>query len=182
MAFIQALSPDLLLQIVSHLRSEDHLAPSPEDLVTVSALARVCRRFSEPALDMLWGHLPSIVPLIFTMPRDLWVIEPREEKGGCRTLVVCPTTSPMYVITASNVFSAARSSRGRSYQETTPDSLVMHVVSRRCTIPHIGGALRSTKAHGRLSNSSGLPLTFFLGCVPCRSLSIARSLLFQFIY
>ncbi|TFK93076.1 hypothetical protein K466DRAFT_650096 [Polyporus arcularius HHB13444] len=36
---------------------------------------------------MLWGHLPSIVPLIFTMPRDLWVIEPREEKGGCRTLV-----------------------------------------------------------------------------------------------
>ena len=87
MVQFQALSSELLLQIVSHL-GQHSSPPLPQDMVTLATLARVCRRFSDPALNMIWKHLPSIIPLILTMPRDLWIIEPSEGRGGHLKLVV----------------------------------------------------------------------------------------------
>ena len=33
-----------------------------------------CRSLSEAAIDRLWAKLPSLVPLIYTLPRDLWTV------------------------------------------------------------------------------------------------------------
>ncbi|EIW78533.1 hypothetical protein CONPUDRAFT_167527 [Coniophora puteana RWD-64-598 SS2] len=52
---------EITLAIVNHV-------PADRDL---SVLARVCQSFSEPALDVLWAALHSIVPLLKCLPPDL---------------------------------------------------------------------------------------------------------------
>ncbi|KII86170.1 hypothetical protein PLICRDRAFT_700291 [Plicaturopsis crispa FD-325 SS-3] len=42
--------------------------------VDLARLARTCRAFRDPALDVLWHTLPSLDPLIRTLPTDLWRI------------------------------------------------------------------------------------------------------------
>ena len=42
---------------------------------TLSSLARTCRWFLEPALDVLWSNLPSVGPLMCVLPADAWSIE-----------------------------------------------------------------------------------------------------------
>ncbi|RDX53397.1 hypothetical protein OH76DRAFT_1479846 [Lentinus brumalis] len=48
------------------------------------ALATTCRLLSEHALDVLWKELPSVVPLILTMPSDLigWSTESYKHTTG----------------------------------------------------------------------------------------------------
>ena len=49
------------------------LKPNPlPHTSTLAVLARTCRLFSEPALDVLWSHLPSIGPLLRLFPEDKW--------------------------------------------------------------------------------------------------------------
>ncbi|EIW78534.1 hypothetical protein CONPUDRAFT_167528 [Coniophora puteana RWD-64-598 SS2] len=55
-----------------------HHVPADKDL---SALARVCKSFSNPALDVLWSALGSIVPLLRCLPSDL--IKETLHEGGC---------------------------------------------------------------------------------------------------
>ena len=43
-------------------------APESPELV---ALATTCRILSEHALNVLWKELPSLIPLVMTMPSDL---------------------------------------------------------------------------------------------------------------
>ncbi|KIJ60562.1 hypothetical protein HYDPIDRAFT_43257 [Hydnomerulius pinastri MD-312] len=42
---------------------------------TLATLARTCRAFTESALDILWEVLPSFLPLIQCLPKDLWKLE-----------------------------------------------------------------------------------------------------------
>lgn len=42
---------------------------TPRDLL---AIALACKLFLEPALDILWGHVPDIYRLLRCFPRDLW--------------------------------------------------------------------------------------------------------------
>lgn len=42
---------------------------------TVAALARTCRAFEDPALDVLWRTLPSLASLVQIMPSDAWEIK-----------------------------------------------------------------------------------------------------------
>lgn len=53
-----------------------------EGLKTLVALALSCRALSEPALDLIWSTLPSLVPLVRTLPSDLWQEVPAEYDGG----------------------------------------------------------------------------------------------------
>jgi hypothetical protein len=41
---------------------------------TLNAVARTCKLFHDPALDLLWCHPVSFVTLLKTMPADLWEI------------------------------------------------------------------------------------------------------------
>jgi F-box-like len=58
------------------------------DLETLKALARTCRTFHEPALDVLWEHQDDFLTLLKTMPSDLW--EERQEHK--REVLVRDTT------------------------------------------------------------------------------------------
>ncbi|KAJ6473318.1 hypothetical protein DFH09DRAFT_470419 [Mycena vulgaris] len=46
---------------------------APESPLVV--LARTCQAFHEPAPDILWWNLESLVPLFACMPPDVWKVE-----------------------------------------------------------------------------------------------------------
>jgi hypothetical protein len=48
--------------------------------VHLVALARTCKTFKEPALDMIWADLDDLTPLIRCLPETSWV-----ELEGVRT-------------------------------------------------------------------------------------------------
>lgn len=48
-------------------------------LGTLAALARTCKTFSEPALDILWYSQDSVVPLISCLPSDALSFAPISE-------------------------------------------------------------------------------------------------------
>ncbi len=45
------------------------------DHKTLAILARTCRAFQEPALQVLWSILSDFGPLVKCFPADVWVIE-----------------------------------------------------------------------------------------------------------
>ncbi|EIW78554.1 hypothetical protein CONPUDRAFT_156532 [Coniophora puteana RWD-64-598 SS2] len=51
------------------------LACHVQDDKDISALARVCRSFSDPSLDVLWSTLDSLFPLLMCLPDDVLAIE-----------------------------------------------------------------------------------------------------------
>ncbi|KAI9567219.1 hypothetical protein HD554DRAFT_1008927 [Boletus coccyginus] len=50
----------------------------------LAALARTCKRFKEPALDMIWAELNDLVPLVRCLPEASWV-----ESEGVHSLQKC---------------------------------------------------------------------------------------------
>ncbi|KAI0765967.1 hypothetical protein BD413DRAFT_161701 [Trametes elegans] len=64
-------SPDILSLIRASI--------AHQEFNTLPSLARTCRAFQEPALNALWSCLPSITPLILTLPPDAWMLERVEE-------------------------------------------------------------------------------------------------------
>ncbi|EIW81824.1 hypothetical protein CONPUDRAFT_164584 [Coniophora puteana RWD-64-598 SS2] len=48
---------------------------------TLSALARTCQTFKEPALNVLWEKIASLDPLIKCLPKDAWKVEEDPEAG-----------------------------------------------------------------------------------------------------
>ncbi|KAJ6544240.1 hypothetical protein B0H19DRAFT_1267531 [Mycena capillaripes] len=69
-------------EIVRMICEEAHtgLRPLYHPQKTLVSLARTSRIFSEPALDVLWHELMSLVPLVKCMPDTLW--EERDSAGG----------------------------------------------------------------------------------------------------
>lgn len=47
----------------------------------LAALARTCKVFSEPSLDLLWEFQPSLAPLIKCLPNDALAIGPHNNTG-----------------------------------------------------------------------------------------------------
>jgi hypothetical protein len=43
----------------------------PWNCVTIAALARTCRIFKEPALDVLWRDIKGIRPLLSCLPESV---------------------------------------------------------------------------------------------------------------
>lgn len=75
--------PEILEQICGVLvgRSNVLLGPNgggihfgPRACETVAALARTCRLFHEPALNVLWHTIPDIAVLFFTLPRKTYLV------------------------------------------------------------------------------------------------------------
>ena len=44
--------------------------------VYLTTLARTCRAFKDPVLDMIWVELNDLTPLVRCLPRDSWVKVP----------------------------------------------------------------------------------------------------------
>ncbi|KII91891.1 hypothetical protein PLICRDRAFT_52018 [Plicaturopsis crispa FD-325 SS-3] len=65
-------------EIISQVCSELYKVDGAVTLVDLARLARTCRALCDPALDTLWHTLPSLDPLIRTLPADLWCIRDLE--------------------------------------------------------------------------------------------------------
>ena len=68
---------------------------------TLLPLARTCRTLHHAALDALWHTLPSVAPLFWTLPRDLWQAIPEPGPSPHEKLqmhLVCPRTSMLTVM------------------------------------------------------------------------------------
>ena len=50
------------------------------DQCSVLALVKTCRTFKMPALRVLWKDLFNPIPLILTLPEDLWHVESEAEQ------------------------------------------------------------------------------------------------------
>jgi len=90
-------TPELLLNIFNYVHDDevnerDFLKRRPRT-ATLPALARTCRDFTEPALDIIWRSLPSLMPLLACIPVDRWT---REEKMCLRP----PFTSTFHLVGA----------------------------------------------------------------------------------
>ena len=48
------------------------------DYKSLLQLATTCRYLHGPAMDALWQTLENLVPMIYTLPRDLFVVGPRD--------------------------------------------------------------------------------------------------------
>ncbi|KAF7966567.1 hypothetical protein HWV62_37871, partial [Athelia sp. TMB] len=66
--------PEIVSNIAEEVAADEDKGPSP--WATLASFARTCRVISEPALDSLWKVQSSLVPLLQTMPADLWWKDP----------------------------------------------------------------------------------------------------------
>ncbi len=80
--------PEIVQRIAEEAGRGSETFPDDEsevDTLTVYALARTCRAFLEPALDVLWSCQWDLGFLIVCMPKDLW--EWKAEAAGQYSLV-----------------------------------------------------------------------------------------------
>ncbi|KAF7966565.1 hypothetical protein HWV62_37867 [Athelia sp. TMB] len=66
--------PEIVSDIAEEIAADGDRGPSP--WATLASFALTCRVISEPALDSLWKVQSSLVPLLQTMPSDLWGKDP----------------------------------------------------------------------------------------------------------
>lgn len=86
---ITALPRDILVRICGILQTDLYGWRKPRRQPSLAALAVTCTILSEPALDILWATLGSLVPLVaYTLPRDLCAIVPLPEKIKCHSYLV----------------------------------------------------------------------------------------------
>lgn len=69
-------------EIISHVCTDLLDADGDFGPKGLARLARTCRAFRDPALDILWHTLLALEPLIRTLPADLWEIQEREQIFG----------------------------------------------------------------------------------------------------
>ena len=50
---------------------------------TLAALATCCRAFRMPAVSALWKDLNTLMPLLMSLPRDLWSTEAEDHRFVC---------------------------------------------------------------------------------------------------
>lgn len=50
----------------------EYVSDSPGGKRSLSRIARTCKAFCEPALDMLWKELDSLLPLLSQFPNHLF--------------------------------------------------------------------------------------------------------------
>ena len=83
---------EILLNIFDHRRLLDYWKSPGPDLV---ALARTCRAFKEPALDVLWKELNSLSPIAQCIPAASHPVSPDVVRLS-RALVVLRLLNPPF--------------------------------------------------------------------------------------
>jgi hypothetical protein len=78
-----------IFEFVRHQEAAGPLIVFRYDQRSVLALVKTCRTFKMPALRVLWKDLFNPIPLILTLPEDLWHVESEAEQviAGPRMLV-----------------------------------------------------------------------------------------------
>ena len=71
MRSLVSLPPNILDEICSHLVADASWGWQQKGAPGLVALSVTCKLLSEHALNALWGTLPSLIPLLCTLPSDL---------------------------------------------------------------------------------------------------------------
>lgn len=66
-----SLPDSVIIDIFIHLVPEKILWTEKRGSPELVALATTCRQLSKHALDVLWQDIPSVIPLLMTLPPDL---------------------------------------------------------------------------------------------------------------
>jgi len=72
------------------------------DKRSVLALVKTCRTFSLPARRVLWKNLSSPIPLLLTMPRDLWHVEEADNTISTNALQTLVSNQNLYLARKPN--------------------------------------------------------------------------------
>ncbi|KAI0349588.1 hypothetical protein OH77DRAFT_1525540 [Trametes cingulata] len=75
------MTPAIVANIVHHIPLLGVAYDRNVDYKTLLALSVTCRALSKPALDLMWQKLPSLIPLLRTLPCDLWTEVPANLDG-----------------------------------------------------------------------------------------------------
>jgi hypothetical protein len=67
-AHVCLLPAEILCDIFTIIHKDDS---KPNSRATVAALARTCRTFQEPALDVLWRDVKGFKPLLSCLPEGV---------------------------------------------------------------------------------------------------------------
>jgi hypothetical protein len=74
----------LFITEILYLICEEIWSGAEQRHKTLATMARCCRAFEAPALDVLWRAQDSLQPLLACLPADIW-----QERDGVRCLVRC---------------------------------------------------------------------------------------------
>lgn len=92
------MSPPVLRDVEATRKLLEIIQDTPSGSRTVSRLARTCKAFNEPAMDVLWSELDSFLPLIGLFPG---YIMKRARRPGLG--LVRPTSSAAHHVTHDQV-------------------------------------------------------------------------------
>ena len=67
-----------LFSLVCELLTHDYEMRPSQRSATLASLARTCRAFEGPALDVLWREVEELRPLLCTMPSDLFEMKAKD--------------------------------------------------------------------------------------------------------
>jgi hypothetical protein len=82
----QSMAPMILRDADATNKLLECILESPGGKRSLARLARTCKAFKEPALDVLWRDLDSFVPLLTLLPNTLLKRARRPAQGFVRTL------------------------------------------------------------------------------------------------
>jgi hypothetical protein len=88
------MSPPILRDAEATRKLLEIIQDTPNGGRTVARLARTCKAFSGPAMDVLWNELCSFLPLIALFPGYIMKRARRPDLGLVRP--VSPTPTPRY--------------------------------------------------------------------------------------
>ena len=84
------MSPSVLRDVEATRKLLDVIQDTPNGSRTVARLARTCKAFNEPAMDVLWSELDSFLPLIGLFPGYIMKRAKRPSLGLVRPISSIP--------------------------------------------------------------------------------------------
>lgn len=137
-------------------------------LSAVLSLARTCRCLHEFALNAIWHTIPSVAPLVYTLPKD--ALEPFEDPGLYpedypRTRMVREASSAI-----SHVFSTASSYEDLASPSSTAGPPSFQTLRKSCEMHCVISGLLQIPQTGTNAPSPILCTGRFRCSIPSRSL------------
>ena len=81
------LVPEIFGLVCEVLVDDYNSRPPVQRSATLASLARTCRAFEGPALDVLWREIEGLRPLLCTMPSDLFEMKAKDWSPHVNVLV-----------------------------------------------------------------------------------------------
>lgn len=89
--------PSLLRDVAATRKLLEFIYDTPNGGRSIARLARTCKAFNEPAVNVLWNELDSLLPLIGLFPSSIMKRPKRPELGLVRPVPLISHTAPHFI-------------------------------------------------------------------------------------